>query len=375
LPTTKVGWSETDSNGADSRANPAEKVLTPAAVKRVKYLRSVTAPQTPPHAPCGPGYVAAPLLYGGFLYAITSGQVSKYNPATGRLIWRVKLANDHTYGALAISGNLVIVGGSDCESESTPAGLVYAINATTGAHVWTFGPNTDVPTYDMVQVGSYVITAGDNANGDVVAVLNESNGKLVWAENDSACDNSPAPPALVVHMLVMWYGCDSQGNETLEASDLATGAVAWSLTGNWEFQRADSDTFGKHLYVTDPSGTVEDLNPLTGQVQYPLSQAVQVLAVDTSRVYALCGSIGAYAVCAYNISTGTLEWRYPQFASLAAEAGGVLYLNSGIALNAATGTVIKRLAFSGATALAVGDGRIAASSESRVLDLFGLPGY
>jgi hypothetical protein len=61
-PTTKVGWSETDSNGADSRANPAEKVLTPAAVKRVKYLRSVTAPQTPPHAPCGPGYVAAPLL-------------------------------------------------------------------------------------------------------------------------------------------------------------------------------------------------------------------------------------------------------------------------------------------------------------------------
>ena len=48
---------------------------------------------------------------------------------------------------------------------------------------------------------------------------------------------------------------------------------------------------GKNLYVTNPSGAVVDLNPLTGQVKYMLSdQAVNVLAVDASRLYATCGS-------------------------------------------------------------------------------------
>ena len=31
----------------------------------------------------------------------------------------------------------------------------------------------------------------------------------------------------------MSYGCDSQGNETIEADNLATGAAVWSLTGSW----------------------------------------------------------------------------------------------------------------------------------------------
>lgn len=64
---------------------------------------------------------------------------------------------------------------------------------------------------------------------------------------------------------------------------------------------------------------------------------------------------------------------------IAAEADGVLYLGTGQALNAATGRVIKTLWSSSnsttATALAVGDGRIAVVTEPRILDLYGLPGY
>lgn len=154
--------------------------------------------------------------------------------------------------------------------------------------------------------------------------------------------------------------------------------MAWSRTGYWTLQRGDlSGSAGKHLYVTNPSGTVEALNPRTGQLQYSLSEAVNVLAVDASRVYASCGSQGQYA-CAYNIGTGVLEWQntHPYSPKLAAEAGGVLYLDSGAALNAATGKVIKTLPLDSppATALAVGDGRIAAVTTPRVIDLYGLPG-
>jgi outer membrane protein assembly factor BamB len=181
----------------------------------------------------------------------------------------------------------------------------------------------------------------------------------------------------------MSYGCDNKGNETIEADNLATGAAVWRLTGSWKLQRGDLNTSaGTHLYVTSPSGTVVDLNPRTGQVAYSLSQAVDVLAVGQFRVYATCGSHGQ-DICAYNTSTGALEWQNTQFGlgpgALVAEAAGALYLDSGIALNAGTGQYITTIwqspGNSPATALAVGDGRVAVVSEPRILDLYGLRGY
>ena len=110
-------------------------------------------------------------------------------------------------------------------------------------------------------------------------------------------------------------------------------------------------------------------------------QAAKVLAVDTSRVYATCGRLH---VCAYNINTGAREWGSAELNAppgLAAEADGVLYLDLGTALNAATGKIITTIwgsavfAVHPATAFAVGDGRIAVVTDPRVLDLYGLPGH
>jgi hypothetical protein len=154
--------------------------------------------------------------------------------------------------------------------------------------------------------------------------------------------------------------------------------MVWSLAGGWEAQSGDlSGSAGSHLYATDPTGTVEDLNPATGQEEYALSGAHAVLAVDTARVYATCGSSQPFGVCAYNIGDGALEWQDNYSVSLAAEADGVLYLDSGVALNAATGKVVKTLWSARnetASELAVGNGRIAVVSDPRVLDLFGLNG-
>jgi outer membrane protein assembly factor BamB len=172
----------------------------------------------------------------------------------------------------------------------------------------------------------------------------------------------------------MLNGCAKHGH-AIEARSLSTGKLAWRVQGRWTLQRGDFG--GTHLFASD-AGTVVALDPQTGQQEYTLSNAVKVLAVDNSRAYATCGSHGEHA-CAYNVSTGALEWQNTRNVykpRLAAEAGGVLYLNSfGVALNAATGKKIKSLAIGSATALAVGDGRIAAVSSGRIIDLFGLPGY
>jgi len=373
------GWYDTNATAAQSRANLLEKILTPSAVTKVKHLRSIATP--PVSGFCRVENVVAPVPAGNDLYAITSGQVSKYNPATGKLIWRKAPPKSYGYESLAISGNTIVAGAYGCGSASEPPSVVTAYNATTGAVLWQDTERDfDLEGLNQAAVaGPYVVTAGADAAGYFTDVLNLSNGKLVWSGGN--CYNNGAVLPLVVGQQVISYGCDNQSNAAMQAFSLATGKLTWSLSG-WTFQSGDlSGATGKHLYATSPTGTVDSLNPLTGTVEYSLKQAVTVLAVDVTRVYATCGSSGGL-VCAYNVSTGALEWQDTTLSAkpaLAAEADSVLYLDFGAALNAATGKVIKTLWTQSqgtppATAIAVGEGRIAVVTTPRILDLYGLKG-
>jgi hypothetical protein len=379
------GWTNTNASAAQSRANLAENVLTRAAVTKVKYLRSVVSPLLRANAFCTSN-MAAPLLTGGNLYASTNEYLSKYDPATGKLLWRVNPNPNGSFiqynQSLAASAGLVVIGAEGCGSASTPAGFVRAFNASTGALAW-IGDPPDGLNQAVVVGTSYVVMEGADAEGISVVVLHLKDGTLAWQGHTSGCYAVGPDDPVVVGQMVMRGNCDNQGNPDIEALNIATGAPAWSHPGGWEALRGDlAGSAGSHLYARNPSRTVVDLNPQTGKVEYSLSGAVTVLAVDTSRVYATCGSQGGWAaVCAYSIGTGRQEWRKAvrsTSVNMAAEAGGVLYLDAGYALNGATGQVIKRIwfnAFGSPTAMAVGDGRIAVVSDPRVLDLYGLPGY
>jgi len=370
-----------DPNAAQSRSNPAETTLSPSQISKVKYLRTIASGPGSPNAPCGQQPIVAPMPYDGSLYAVANNEVSRYDPATGALAWQQPVASQ-SYGlSMAISANILVVGSSGCESASEPGGIVQAFNATTGAKLWSTYVPGGGPLNDLVKSGSYVIAAGEDAAGYQVSVFNVDNGKVVW--EDYGCTGFGLPSALVVGGLVMTYGCASGGNPEIEARSLATGSPVWTQTGSWDLQRGDlPSTSGTHLYATNPSGTVVDLDPATGQAKYLLAGAVTVLAVDSARVYATCGS-GGEDICAYDTATGSRLWDKDAAdgnpVKLAAEADGVLYLESGAALNASTGqtiTTIWATDFDGqpATALAVGDGRIAVSTDPRTLDLYGLPG-
>jgi hypothetical protein len=361
------GWYDTNGTAAQSRANLVENVLSPSAVAKVKYLRSVIAPMTKPGAPCRTQNIVAPVPAGGYLYAVTSGKVSKYDPATGKLLWRHAPPTNFGYESLAISGNILVAGAYGCGSASEPPGLVTAYNAATGKRLWVSGLEG---LYQAAIAGKYVVMAAQDAVGYLVSVVNLSNGAPVWGNSDGGFTDGPVL-ALVVGQLVIWYDQDG-----MVASNLATGATVWSLPGQWTGQMGDlSGPTGKHLYATSPAGTVQNVDPQTGKLGYVLNQAVTVVAVDLSRVYATCGTQGQN-LCAYNISTGALEWQDNGSAALAAEADGVLYLDSGAALNAATGKLIKFVwsSTSAASAIAVGNGRIAVVTDPRVLDLYGLKG-
>lgn len=373
-------WNQTDYNAAQSRANLTEKTLTPATVGGLRYLRGVASPLTlPGKQGCIENNIAAPVLTGGNMYAVTNGRLTKYNAATGSVIWR--RVPDPTFSrdfrALAVAGGLVVVGELYCDSESDPDGYIQAFNAFTGALVWSTSitPNGNGALTQMVVFGGYVVAAGaSDGGGNVVSVRQLATGASVWdRETNQVCGPGAV---LVVAQLVMSTNCDLNAAPSLAANNLATGAPVWSLPGAWQLQRGDlGGVAARHLYAINPSGTVVGVDPLTGKTQYSLAGATQVLAVDSGRVYADCGSLG---VCAYSTAAGSRQWNaQPGSApALAAEAGGVLYLDQGNALNTATGQTIISLWNTGkATALVIGDGRIAAVTDPRVLDLYGLKGF
>jgi hypothetical protein len=90
-----------------------------------------------------------------------------------------------------------------------------------------------------------------------------------------------------------------------------------------------------------------------------------------------CLRTAAAWACAYSIASGSRQWNeQPGSATdLAASAGGVLYLDQGLALNTGTGATMATLrAGSQASALAVGNGRITVvtAPAGQVLKLYGL---
>ena len=378
--TASSSWNQTDSNAALSRANLDEHILTRATVGQVRFLRGITPPAYPPDASCGafesPGFVA-PVLAGGRLYAVANGRLTKYNPATGKVIWQRTPVPDFSsvFKAVALANGLLIVGGESCESVSAPAGNIQAFNASTGALVWSqpTGNGDRWPLDHLVVSGRYVVAAGSSAETpNIVQVRRVATGALVWQQL-SDCGRSDV---MVVAQRIISSSCSPSETPTLTARSLGTGALAWSQPGAWGLQRGDTDaSTGRHVYATDPSGTVVSLNPLTGKTQYQLAGATGVLAVATARVFADCGAQG---VCAYSITSGNQEWNAQPGSptTLGASAGGVLYLDQGLALNTGTGKTLATLwaAGSPAGALAVGNGRIAASSgpNGQVLDLYGL---
>jgi PQQ-like domain len=373
-------WNQSDYNAAHSRANLTEQVLTPSTVSGVHHLRSFTGPQVPFSCDTGDRLDPKPVLTGGDIYFLSNDRLFKADAATGQILWR--RTPDKTFSedfmSISVAQGLVVVGEVGCGSVSDPSGFIQAFSASTGANVWR-SPISSLggALSDAVVSGNYVAAVGGSVgSGVVVAVHALSNGAQIWAHFE--CGVNPEP-VFVVAQEVIAASCEADGPNNLIANNIATGAHTWTLTGNWTPQAGDAGTSaGKSLVATNPSGTVVDLNPLTGATRFPLSGASHVLAIDTARIYATCG-IG---VCAYSSTTGGLLWN-TSFSEtfLGAEAGGVLYLDTGAVLNATTGKTITTLwpnttgdPARRVTALVVGDGRVAVSSDPRVIDLYGLPG-
>jgi outer membrane protein assembly factor BamB len=372
-------WPQGGHDAALSRANAGDTSLTAATIGRAQYLRSIVAAPQPGgnDSACTAGVQAEPLVVGNTVFAVLEHRLTAHDARTGALRWSVTLDLDpevSRYVGPAYAGGRVLLATmvDACVSED-PGGSLRSYDAATGALQWSSG--TGGPISALRVSGTTVVAAGSSpGSGATVAALNLADGTIRWSKTD-LCGEYPSR-VVVVAGRVIYGACDESGvNPTLVARALATGARAWTKPGAWSVQRGDSDNPSgpHHIYVGSSAGLV-DVNPANGATRYTIpGPGVRSLAVDATRVYATCPA----GVCAYLRATGAPTWSAaaPESLDALTVGSGIVVLPDGRVLRAGDGVELRDLwTAPDAQWMSLGDGYLTSVTDTRLIDLFGLPG-
>ncbi len=224
------------------------------------------------------GWGSSPAVANGVVYiGSIFGTLYALNATTGALLWEDAYGSDSEFSSPAVANGIVYVGdvaatvtytpwtplrehscgstrpGSVASSPAVVNGVVffgsygnyfYALNATTGALLWSnlIGPvvnSTPAVANGVVYVGSYT--------GDVYA-LDAGTGALLWNSARGGVESSPA-----VANGVVYVGSDDYN---VYALDPSTGALLWNYTMSNTVESSPAVVNGI-LYIVDNSGNLD----------------------------------------------------------------------------------------------------------------------
>jgi len=181
-------------------------------------------------------------------------KVYALNASTGAKIWSYMI-DDQVFCSPAVAEGKVYIGSNDAN--------VYALDAYTGNKLWSYQTGRLVQSDPAVAYGLVFIGSGDNRT----YALNATTGELIW--NYTTGDGVHSAPA-VADGKVFFGSLD----KTIYALNASTGELIWSYeTDGWVFQLAIA--YGK-LFVSSADynvycfGEGEVLAPEEGGGGFPL---------------------------------------------------------------------------------------------------------
>jgi outer membrane protein assembly factor BamB len=344
-----TNWSQFGFTSDGQRSNPYENVLNPSTVGGLGLLWSYTTAGAVDASPA----VAAGVVYAGS----TDGNLYALNAKTGAKVWSYP-AGGAVYASAAVANGVVYVGMNNGTSEN-----LYALNASTGGLRWS---NSDFGGFASPAVADEAVYF---ANGGGMEAVNASTGALLWTYTPGFQINaSPAEANGVLYT-------GSLVNAVFYAIDTSTGVPLWTFESgpdrDYAFNSSPAVANGL-VYAASDDGNLYALNASTGALVwgYP-SGAGSTPAVANGVVYV----DGVYAL---NATTGALLWTSP-FGSFPAVADGVVYSVGGndvYALNASTGALLWSYATGGTVSArpAIANGVVYIGSDDGNVYAFGLTG-
>jgi outer membrane protein assembly factor BamB len=195
---------------------------------------------SPPTAANGIVYTGAPVVssqFDGLLYAL--------NETNGALLWTAMILYGGDHSSPAIAGGKVFVSYADADS--------YAFNAVTGQQVWSYltcgsggGGTTPVVHAGKIYVRDYLCTPGIDG-----LVLDANTGGLIRTFN------SDTPPAFFGNLALFLQ------SGTLVA--IENGQMLWSFAGDGGLQSAPV-VVNHTIYIGSSSGVLYGLNASGQQI-------------------------------------------------------------------------------------------------------------
>lgn len=163
-------------------------------------------------------------------------------------IWRVEDKSDIGAGAV-MSGNIVVY--------ANTAGIVYALNAKTGAKLWSFSCGGKIFSTPAISAGIIVIGCTD---GNIYA-LNINSGKQIWK---FPCDKSVLGSPAIYGGKVFIGASDNR----FRALNLKTGRLIWNYDKVKGFIEAKPYVDSKQVVIGDWANMLYSFNPTTGKIQW-----------------------------------------------------------------------------------------------------------
>jgi outer membrane protein assembly factor BamB len=213
-------------------------------------------------------FSTAPSVYQGVIYlsgAGSGGTVYAVNASTGALLWTARVANgDYSSPAVADDGVYV--------SYSCPN--VYKLNPANGAEIWHYAPGcsggggkTPALYNGRLYVRDFTDTIFDSQTGSIVGTFNAKNTPAFSGSRWFALDGP--------------HGFGSFG--TLRARDVNTNAVLWSFAGDGFLQSAVL-VVNDYVYVGSAQGKLYAVNVATGQQVWVTTAGSSIPYVDEHNV-------------------------------------------------------------------------------------------
>jgi outer membrane protein assembly factor BamB len=186
------------------------------------------------------GIISSPAVANGVVYVGSRfGNMYALNATTGAKLWNVTLGNRTQQGSFwspAVANGAVYVGSVE-EPGLSVVGNVYALDATTGATLWTFASST--PFYTAPAVANGVVYATSNGN---IYALNATTGAQLWTYADGG----------------EWLSSPSIVNGVLYARSFTT-----AMSNFYAFSLGSSNTADLFLRIFPSTTTVHQGDLLT----------------------------------------------------------------------------------------------------------------
>jgi outer membrane protein assembly factor BamB len=323
-----TAWNDFGFDPAHDRYNRYENLVGTSNVNQLKLKWT---------APMGNGLWSSPVYANGVIYMVTANSILRaINATTGAVIWQfdtgLNFRNVST-PVVDVANNMVFFGTLALKETYTPAPF-YALNATTGALIWSeLLPWSDF-AFPTLAFHTIYLGMSHEAQAAMLFAIDELSGHIIWVHPTSGGVWGAVGVDTSTNTVFSLIG---NPTDRIIAFNASTGAIIWqyvlSNSGQDSQEASSQITVGGNglVYFNAKTGFVYALHESDGTLAWHGATGLNNIssqAVANGKLFVGSHDFNFYA---FDATTGAFLWKTAVGANIDSSPGvanGVVYFGS-----------------------------------------------